>query len=133
MSVAIFPFLTSGIDALPEWFDTEPLHRVDEQLVGTDAQSEISLNNVLDHVGDFALFDGGADQGADFGILVGAAADRDLIKLLAVLLDAENPDVTDMVMAAGIDAARNVDVQPPDQLGGIVIGKAPRQVTIPPS
>src|ERR1700749_4941570 len=121
MSVAIFPFLTSGIDPLPEWFDTEPLHRVDEQLVGTGAQREISFNNILDHVGDFAVFDGGADQGADFGILVSAAADRDLVKFLAVLLDAENPDVADVMMAAGIDAAGNVDLQQPDQLGGIVI------------
>jgi hypothetical protein len=35
--------------------------------------------------------------------------------------------MADMVMAAGIDAAGNVDVQPPDQIGGVVIGKAPRQ------
>ena len=44
-------------------------------------------------------------------VLVGTAADRDLIELLAVLLDAENADVADMVMAAGIDAAGNIDVQ----------------------
>ena len=55
---------------------------------------------------------GRTDQRAELRILVGAAAERDLIELLAVLLDAENADMADMMMAAGIDAAGNVDVQP---------------------
>src|ERR1700742_3712540 len=54
-SSTIFPPLTSGIDALPERFDAEPLHRVDEQLLGRGAQREIGLDDVLDHVGDPVL------------------------------------------------------------------------------
>src|SRR6202021_2954242 len=87
-SPEIFPFLTSGIDPLPERFDAEPLHRVDEQLIGTGAERQISLDDILDHIGDFSIGHRGSDQGADHGMLVGAAADRDLIEFLAVLLDA---------------------------------------------
>src|ERR1700747_441512 len=51
MAVAIFAFLTRGIHPLPEWFDAEPLHRIDEKLVGAFAQRQIGFNNVLNHVG----------------------------------------------------------------------------------
>src|SRR5207248_7200350 len=123
----IFPFLTSGINPLPEWFDTEPLHRIDEQLVGIGAQREVGLNNILDHISDFGIGHRRPDQASELCVLVGAAANRDLIELLAVLLDTENADMADVMMTAGVDAAGNVDVQSPDQIGGIVIGKAPRQ------
>src|ERR1700761_5457726 len=126
-SAVIFPPLTSGIDALPEWLDAEPLHRVDEQFVGPGAQRQISLDDILDDVGDFVEFHRRADQRAELGVLIGAAADGDLVDFLAVLLDAENADMADMVMAAGIDAAGNIDVQPADQVGGIMVGKAARQ------
>jgi hypothetical protein len=46
-------------------------------------------------------------------MLVGAAAERDLVELLAILLDAQDADVADVMMAARVDAARDVDVQPP--------------------
>ena len=36
------------------------------------------------------------------------AADRHLVPLAAVLVDAEDADVADMVVAAGVDAARDV-------------------------
>src|SRR5580700_11139420 len=128
MSAAILPFLTSGIDPLPERFDAEPLYRVDEEFVGTLAQRQIGFNDIFDHVGDFAVSHGGADQDTKFGVLVGTAADRDLIKFLAVLLDAQNADMADMMVAAGVDAAGNVDMQPADQFRGIVIGKTAGQL-----
>src|SRR6266702_8112608 len=127
LSSAIFPPLTSGIDALLERFDTEALYRVDEQLLRPLAQSQISFHDVLDDVGNLVELDAGADQIAKRGALVGTAADGDLVDLLAVLLDTENADMADMVMATGIDAAGDVDVQPADQIGEFVIGEAPRQ------
>src|SRR5438132_13387415 len=54
MSVAICPFLTSGIDPLLERFNAEAFHRVDEKFFPGIAQREISFDDVLDHVGDFA-------------------------------------------------------------------------------
>src|SRR4030088_1129045 len=109
-SVVILPCLTSGIDPLPERFDAEPLHRVDEEFFRTVAQRQIGFDNVLDHVGDFGIGHRGPDQRAHLRVFVGTAADRDLVKFLAVLFDAENADVADMMMAAGIDAAGDIDV-----------------------
>src|SRR6187402_176743 len=124
LSSAIFPPLTSGIDTLLEGFDAEALHRVDKQLLRPLAQRQIGFHDVLDDVGNLVELDAGADQIAKRGALVGATADGDLVDLLAVLLDAENADMADMVMAAGIDAAGDVDVEPADQIGELVIGEA---------
>ena len=68
------------------------------------------------------------DQLAERRVLVRLAADRDLIELLAVLLDAEDADMADMVMAAGIDAAGNVDVQPAEIALQIEIVETPRDL-----
>src|SRR5581483_12486516 len=104
------PPSTSGIDALPERLDAEPLDGIDKQFVRPLPQFEISGGNVLDDVGNLPIGDRGTDQRAKRGILIGLAAERDLIELLAVLLDAENADMADVMMAAGIDAAGNIDV-----------------------
>src|SRR5581483_8364592 len=122
MSVPTLPFLTSGIDPLPERFDAEPLHRIDKKFVRALAQRKISFDDVLDHVGDFRKRNRRTDQNAKFGILVGTAADGDLIEFLAVLLHAENADMANMMMAACVDTTGNVDMQPADQFGGFGIG-----------
>src|SRR3954452_22085435 len=128
LSAAIFPPLTSGINALLEGFDAEAFDGVHEQLFRPLAQRQIGFHDVLDDVGDLVELDAGPDQIAERGVLVGAAADGDLVDLLAVLLDTENADMADMVMAAGIDAAGDVDVQPADQIGELMIGETPRQL-----
>src|SRR4051812_23649575 len=51
----VFPCLTSGINALPEWFDAEPLDGIDEQLVGPRPQREIGFDDILNHVGDIDI------------------------------------------------------------------------------
>ena len=53
----------------------------------------------------------GFDVGQRLGRAVLASADRDLIPLLAGLVHAQDADVADVVMAAGVDAARDVQVQ----------------------
>src|ERR1700756_3329176 len=116
-SLTTLPFLTSGINPLLERFDAEPLHRIDEKFVRALAQRKISFDDILDHIGDFAVRNRGPDQDTKLGVLVGATADGDLIKFLAVLLDPENADMSDMVMTARIDAAGNIDMQPADQFG----------------
>src|SRR5262249_12049550 len=127
-SRVISPPLTSGIDTLLERLDAKPLHRIDEELVGARAQREIGLDDVFHHVGNFLEFHRGPDQRAQFGVLVGASADRDLVELLAILFDAENADMADMMMAAGVDAAGDVDMESADQICGVMIGKALRQL-----
>src|SRR5919197_6298881 len=70
-----WPALTSGIDALLERLDADPFDGVDEMLVRPLAQLEIGSGDVLDHVGDLAVRHGGAENGAEPGVVVGAAAD----------------------------------------------------------
>src|ERR1700735_405543 len=122
------PPSTSGIDALPERFDAGTLERIDEQFVRLLPQLEISRGDILDHVGDLTIRHGRSDQRAERGVLVGLAAERDLVKLLAVLLDAQNADMADVVVAAGIDAARNIDVQATEIAGELMITEAPRDL-----
>ena len=68
--------------------------------------------------------EGRADDVADAGVLVGAAAEGDLVEFLALLVDAENADMADMVMAAGIDAAGDLDLELADLALALGIGKA---------
>src|SRR3546814_13732554 len=48
-------------------------------------------------------------QVAEGGVLVGGAAQGDLVGLRALLIDAEDADVGDVVVGAGVDAAGDVD------------------------
>src|SRR5208282_6147837 len=122
------PFSTSGIDALPERLDAGTLDRLDEQLVRPLPQLEIGGCDVLDDIGHLRVGNGRPDQRAKLGILVGLAAERDLIKLLAVFLHTKNADVADVVMAAGIDAAGNIDMQAAEIVRQIGIAEAPRDL-----
>src|SRR5271156_5431634 len=124
-SSTIWPALTSGIDALPEWFDAGSFDGIDEQLVRPLAQLDIGGGDILNDIGHLRVRHGGTDQLAKPGVLVGLAAERDLIKLLTIFLDAENADVADMVMAAGVDAAGNVDVQPAEVAREVVVAETP--------
>ena len=56
----------------------------------------------------------GPDDLADRGVLVGRAAERDLVGLFPCPLEAENADVADVMMAAGVDAAGDLDLQRAD-------------------
>src|SRR5580692_3791402 len=123
-----WPALTSRIDALLEWLDPDPLHGLEKNLVGARAQLQIGRNDILDHISNLGIRNRRPDQGAETGLLVGAAADRHLEELLAVLLDAEQADVAHVMVAAGIDAAGNVDVQSSEIVGEIEITEAPGQL-----
>src|SRR5215470_2583398 len=111
------PPLTSRIDTLPERFDTDALDRVEKDLVGPRAQLEIGRRDVLDDVRHLGIGHSGANECTQLGILISLPADRDLEELLAVLLDAEQTDVADVMVAAGVDTAGDVDVKAPEAPG----------------
>src|SRR5580704_5271022 len=103
------PFSTSGINAIPEWLNARAFDRVDEQFIRPLAQFEIGLCDIFDNIGNLRIRHGRANQRTKLRIGVCLSAQCDLIKLLAVLLNAKNADVADVVMAASVDAAGNVD------------------------
>src|SRR6185437_11007639 len=123
LSSAGLPSLTNRIHAFLERLDADAGHRVDKDFVRPCAQLDIGRDDILDDVGNFFVWHGRAEQRAELGVLVGLAAERDLIEFLALLLDA---DMADMVMAAGIDAAGYVDMQPADIALQIEVGKTTR-------
>src|SRR6266852_9465105 len=106
------PFLMSGIDPLLEGLDAETLDGFQKGLVRPLPKFEVCGYDLLHHVGDFPVRDGRSEQRAKLRPFVGTTPKGDLVELLAVFLDAQNADMADVMVAAGIDAARDVDVQP---------------------
>src|SRR5882672_8292907 len=107
--------ISVAIDGFLERLHADAVHDVDETLGVAVAAREIAFDELLDHVGDLGarerrsddLAQGSPDAGSDLTLI---APDLDLVPLLAVLVDAENADVPDVVMAAGVHAARDVHV-----------------------
>src|SRR5215813_6620405 len=120
-SSMIWPALTSRINPLLEGIDADARDSVDEKLVRPIAQLKIGGGDILDHVGDLPVRHRRTQNLAELGVLVGAAADRHLVIFLAVLLDAEDADVPDVMVTAGIDAAGDIDVQPSEIAGQIEV------------
>jgi hypothetical protein len=109
-SSAILPSLSSGIELLLEGSRADPGQGVVEALA-VAALLQIGGDDAVDRVDHVVVGEGRADDLADGGVLVGAAAERDLVELLALLVDAEDADVADVVVAAGVDAAGDLDLQ----------------------
>src|SRR2546423_1281605 len=107
ISVAIYGFL--------EGFCPDAVHHVDEAFGLAVAAREIALDQLFDHVRNLGAREGRTDDlaerctaaGPDFTLV---AADLDLVPLLAALVDAEDADVADVVVAAGVHAAGDVHI-----------------------
>src|SRR5689334_6177106 len=111
------PLMSVAIDAFLERFDADAVHYVDEALGIAVAMLQVGMDQLLDDVGDVRARERRADDLAKAGAVPARtgfaliSADLDLVPLLAVLIDAEDADVADMVVAAGIHAARDVEVE----------------------
>src|SRR5437867_9238111 len=103
-------FMSRGIDALLQRFDAEPADGIDEALVLV-AAFDVDVDQAADDVGHFVRRERWADDLAQRRVLALTAADRNLVPLLAVLVDAEHTDVADVVVTAGVHAARDVQVE----------------------
>src|SRR5262245_48639987 len=105
----------SGIEALLERVEADPAVGVEEALASA-AQAHVGGDNRFDRGDDAICGEGRADDVSERGRFVGAAAECHLVELLALLVDAENADMADMVMAAGIDTAGDLDLELADGL-----------------
>jgi hypothetical protein len=72
--------------------------------------AEIGFDESFDGGDDLVVGDRRTEQTAEAGVLRARTAKCDLIKLFAFLIDAEDADVTDVMVTAGIDAARDLDL-----------------------
>src|SRR4051812_5630904 len=103
--------ISVAIDSRFKWFDANAMDEVDEALDLAVACVQVELDQFLDHVGHFGARKRRAEHFAERGAgprrmrITLVSADLDLVPLLAVLIDAEDADVADVVMAAGVHAA----------------------------
>src|SRR5258706_2069665 len=104
------PLISLAIDLFLEGLDSDSLHHIDEALHFAVPALEVALEQSFNdgrHLGSRKRRTENLAQGG--GSLV--SADLDLVPLLAVLIDAEDADVAHMVMAAGVHAAGDVQVE----------------------
>src|SRR6516162_5276908 len=104
------PPLMIGIEPFLERRDARAPDRV-EQPLAVLAQLDIGADDVLDRVDDLVRAEGVAQDLADRGVFRARAAQQDLVELDAFLVDAEDADMAGVVMAAGIDAAGDLDLE----------------------
>src|SRR5438105_11811091 len=96
-SIMARPLMSSGIDALLKGFQPQTADGVDEALVLMPF-FHIDIDQAGDDVRHFLGREGGPYHLAQLRGLALIAADRDLVPLFAVLIDAEHADVADLVM-----------------------------------
>src|SRR4051794_17115471 len=72
---------------------------------------DVHVEDALDSIHDFVERDRRSNHFAERCVLTaGRATERDLVPLLAALIDAEDADVADRVMAAAVHAARHLQL-----------------------
>src|SRR5258708_611170 len=92
------------ISALPERLEADAAQRINEALA-VRAQLAVALDDALEGGRHLVLRHRWADDLTEGGEAVGRAAEADLVPLLAVLVDAEDADVADVMVPAGVHAA----------------------------
>src|SRR5262249_9825875 len=82
-----------------------------EEAFAVLALGDVGVEDASWRLRDFRLRHGRTDDLADRGIVAaGGAAERDLVPLLPALVDAEDADVTDGMVAATVHAARHLEL-----------------------
>ena len=88
------------------------------------AEREIGVDDTLDRAGDGVAIDACAETLAEAGVGAGLAAQSNLVIFNPPLFEPEDPYRADMVVAAGVDAARDLDAQFADLALAIGVGEA---------
>src|SRR3954471_11643263 len=124
------PLMSVAIDAFLERFNADAVHYVDEALGFAVAMLEVAVDQALDDPRYVRARERRTNDPAQrrayftdarFTLIT---ADLDLVPLLAVLVDAEDADMADVVMAAGVHAARDVEVELADLVQVIQVVEA---------
>ena len=105
------------------------MHDIDEALGLAVAPLQVALDQFLHHGRHFRARERRTEHAAERRLRAGprlalVAADFDLVPLLAVLVDAEDADVTDMVVPAGIHAAGDIEIELADVMHVIEVIEA---------
>src|SRR5579872_4746363 len=88
------------------------------------AQHQIGLHYALHSGADLVFAEARPHDVADAGIFGAGAAELELVILDALLVDAQDADVAGVMVAAGVDAARDLDLELADVVLAIEVGEA---------
>src|SRR5690242_19724089 len=126
------PSLMSGIHLLQIGHVLERLHADAaigvEEALAVPAQLQIGIHDALDRRADVVRCKARTHDVADAGIFRARAAKLELVVFDAFLVDAKDADVAGVMVAAGIDAAADLDLQLADIVLTIEILETPRDV-----
>src|SRR5476651_1677117 len=118
--------LEISIDPFLERLRADAAIGVDEALA-LAALLEIGRDQRVDRFDDLLRADGGPEDAADRRLAeINVAAQTQLILFHAVPVDAQDADMADMVVAAGVDAARDLDLEVADIVLTRQLGKMGR-------
>src|SRR5687768_10172970 len=117
------PLMSVAIDALLEWFDADAMHDVDEALGFAVATFQIHTDKFFNHLRNIRARERRPEHLAERGRRL-ISADLDLVPLLAVLIDAEDADVADVMVAARVHAAGDIQIQLADLVQVVEIVEA---------
>ncbi len=96
-----------------ERVDANAVDRIDEKLF-LDALSHIDFQQATNHFRHLSGGERGADDFANGTGIALRTTDGNLVPLRAILVDPENTDIADMMMTAGVDAARAIQLDVAD-------------------
>src|SRR3546814_13517246 len=88
----------------------------------------MDIGCLLDSAHNPVLVKAGAGDLGERRVLRFGATEQQLVVFLALPVDAENADMAGMVVAAGVDAARNLELQFAQPRGASALGKALRNL-----
>src|SRR5262245_55117944 len=100
-----------GVNGLFEWFRPQAGVGGEEGLLWPRAQFQVGIDHLLDRIDDALgakAWTGDAGQGRIFRA---RASEQQLVVLIAPLFDAQNANRPDVMVSAGVDAARNLDLE----------------------
>src|SRR5690606_10604870 len=111
VSSSTSPFLMIRcIDALLERVDSDTAEGIEEGFF-FGALLDVDANQLFDHVSHLLLGKGGAKDLRQCRVTACTATDGHLVELLTFLVHAENADMANVMVAAGVHAAGNVQIQ----------------------
>src|SRR5690606_33442390 len=117
----------SAIDRLLEFIHADAAIGVEEALARLPDLA-VTLDRALDRVDHAVLVETGPGDLGLAGLLVARAAEQELVVLLALPVDAKDADVPRVVMAAGVDAAADLDLQLAEIALPVEVGEALRDL-----
>src|SRR5690625_63056 len=107
-STICWSLISSGLDSLLERLHAKAVVGVEKRLF-CHTFLHVQLNDLGDHIDHFVAAEGRPQNRRERGAVARVAPQLDLVELLTFFVHAQNADITDVVMAAGVHAPRDIE------------------------